>query len=108
MDISAIMGAYTEGKMTVDRANSELDDLGVGFHLDPEKHRLTEAEKEETVVGYYPHQARGWGLLDTGIGRLDKVEIVRGRLVDCDCGEMFALCYVAGKCYHVSGDRLVE
>lgn len=108
MSVSEIMGKYTAGELPLDRANAQLEDLGVGFRLDPERNRLTQAEKEETVVGYFPHQANGWGLLDTGTGSLDKVEIVRGRLADCDCGDMAALCFVAGKLYHVQGSQLVD
>ena len=31
-------------------------------------------------MGYYPEQASGWGLLDTGTGSMEKVHIVNGKL----------------------------
>ena len=50
----------------------------------------------------------GWGLLDTGTGTLDKVEVRDGHLVGCDCGEMYALCMIAGKVFPVKGAALTE
>ena len=108
MTISDIMRKYTTGELSLEKTNEALEDAGATFHVDLERNVLTEAEIEETLVGKYPHQARGWGLLDTGTGSLDKVEIVKGILPDVDCGEMYALCFVAGRMYHVKGSRLVE
>ena len=52
--------------------------------------------------------ANGFGLLDTGTGTLDKVEVRDGHLVGCDCGEMYALCMIAGKVFPVKGAALTE
>lgn len=46
------------------------------------------------------------GLLDTGTGSYDVVEVKDGVLQNCDCGEMKAYCYYHGKCYEVYGDKL--
>ena len=69
---------------------------------------LTETDKRATTVGYYPDQANGFGLLDTGTGSLDKVRVKDGRLVNCDCGEMYALLLIAGRRYEVRGTVLVD
>lgn len=107
-NISEIIGEYTAGKITLEKANQMLADRGVGLLLDPERNTLTEAEKRQTVVGYYPDQASGFGLLDTGTGTLDKVCVEGGVLTDCDCGKSRALVYVANRMYHVQGRVLTE
>ena len=63
----------------------------------------TAAAKADTAA-----TANGYGLLDTGTGSLDKVLVKDGHLVDCDCGEMYALCMIAGKTFRVQGTALVE
>lgn len=106
--ITEIIGKYTAGEKTLEETNAALKEAGAGLHLDPEKNTLTEADKRATTIGYYPDQANGWGLLDTGTGSLDKVRVQDGRLVNCDCGGMYALLLIAGRCYEVQGGALVE
>lgn len=99
-----ILQKYTAGEMTLEQANAELS----GIKLNPGKNILTEEEKRATTVGYYPDQANGWGLLDSGTGSLDKVQVKDGKLVNAAMGEAFALCIIAGKSYEVKDDTLVE
>ena len=99
-----IIKKYTSGELTLEEANKKLK----GIKLDPEKNVITEEEKMKTVVGYYPEQANGWGMLDSGTGTFDKVFVRDGKLVGCDMGEAFALCFIGGKTYEVKGDTLVE
>lgn len=99
-----IIRKYTAGELTLAEANLKLR----GIRLNPDKNILTEEEKRATTVGYYPEQANGWGLLDTGTGSLDKVQVKDGQLVNCDCGNMYALFSIAGKTYHVKGRFLTE
>ena len=106
--ISDIIGKYTTGEKTLEETNAALKEAGAGLHLDPEKNVLNEADKRATTIGYYPDQANGWGLLDTGTGSLDKVQVKNGRLVNCDCGEMYALLFIAGRRYEVKGTVLVD
>ena len=103
-----IIGKYTAGEATLEHTNKALADIGAGFHLEPGKNILTEEEKRATTVGYYPEQANGYGLLDTGTGSLDKVQVKNGQLVGCDCGNMYALFSIAGKTYRVKGSALTE
>ena len=108
MNITEIIGKYTSGKYTLEEANEELKKCGSALRIDPEKNTITEEEKRATVIGYYPDQACGFGLLDTGTGTMDKVEVCNGQLIGCDCGEMYALYIIAGRTYHVQGRTLVE
>lgn len=98
-----IIRKYTAGELTLAEANLKLR----GIRLNPGKNFLTEEEKRATTVGYYPEQANGWGLLDTGTGSLDKVEVRNGKLVQGGMGEAFALCIIAGKSYEVKNDTLI-
>lgn len=108
MNITEIIGKYTSGEATLDETNAALKEAGSGLHLDPNKNKLTEEEIRATTIGTYPDQANGYGLLDTGTGSLDKVEVKNGELTSCDCGSMYALCVIAGRTYKVEGTKLVD
>nr|DAM00570.1 MAG TPA: hypothetical protein [Caudoviricetes sp.] len=106
--ITEIILKYTTGEANLEETNAALKKEDADLRLDPAKNTLTEEEKQATTVGYYPSQANGWGLLDTGTGSLDKVQAKAGHLVGCDCGEMYALYFIAGKTYRVRGTALTE
>ena len=95
-----ILSGYTKGVQTLVETNAALAAAGAGFHLDITKHNLTPDE----IVN------KSAGLLDTGTGSLDKVKVdlEKMELVNCDCGNMFALCLVAGETYKVDGKKLVK
>lgn len=103
-----IISKYTAGEATLEMTNKALADVGAAFSLNPNKNILTEAEKRATSVGYYPDQANGYGLLDTGTGSLDKAQVKNGELITCDCGDQYALFSIAGKTYRVRGRTLEE
>lgn len=106
--LKEILSKFSAGELTLESANNALANAGAGFHLDPRKNLLSEEEKHATTVGYYPEQANGYGFLDTGTGSLDKVQIQNGRLMNCDCGDLYALVAIAGKTYRVKGQFLTE
>ena len=108
MDITAILRKYTSGEATLEETNAALKEAGSNMYLDPNKNKLTEEEIRATTIGTYPDQANGYGMLDTGTGSLDKVEVKNGQLVNCDCGSMYALCIIADRIYKVEGTKLVE
>ena len=107
-DLKEIISKYTLGDATMEATNAELEKAGANFYLNPQTNILSEEEKRATTVGYYPEQANGYGLLNTGTGTLDKVEIRNGKLVHCDCGSLYALVSIAGRTYHVKGNALVK
>lgn len=66
-------------------------------------------------MGYYPNQANGWGLPDTGTGTLDKVRVTSGRLdhavnevLEDNTTNIPAYVTICGKVYEVLGDELAE
>ena len=107
-NINETMSKYTAGEITLEQANEELKKAEAGIRLNPKKNVLTEEEKRATTIGYYPEQANGFGLLDTGTGTLDKVRCENGQLVGCDCGDSYALYIIAGRTYQVKGTELVD
>lgn len=98
MNAYEIIKKYTMGEQSLTATNAALAEIGAGFHLDINKHLLTEDEIKNGTAG----------LLDTGTGTMDKVHIANGELVNCDCGDMYALVIVSGKTYEVKGKKLIE
>ena len=109
MNATEILRRYTSGEFTADQVNAELDNIGVDqYHLNAEKNHISEEEQTETSLGLFPPATvNGFGLLDTGTGTLDKVEVRAGQLANMDCGEMYALLYIGGEMFKIEGKKLV-
>ena len=114
-NINEIMSKYTAGESTVEETNAALNEAGCIFHFDPDRHELTEEEKRATTVGFYPEQANGFGLLDTGTGTMEKVAVTDGTLAyavnevrEDGSTNMLAFVYICGKRYEVKGRTMVE
>ena len=108
MTTNEILNKYTTGEMTLPEANEALKEAGSDLYLDPDRNKLTEEEMRGTTVGYYPDQANGYGLMDHGVGCMEKVHVVNGKTVDVNMGAETAYVYIAGKKYELKGDTLVE
>lgn len=114
-NINEILQNYTTGEADLEKTNAALREAGAGYHLEPGQNEITEEDRMATVVGYYPSQASGWGLLDTGTGSMEKVKVTGGRLehpvnqVQPDGStNMAAYVIICGKTYEVFGDTLEE
>ncbi len=108
MTTNEILNKYTTGEMTLPEANEALKEAGSDLYLDPDRNKLTEEEMRGTTVGYYPDQANGYGLMDHGVGCMEKVHVVNGKTVDVNMGAETAYVYIAGHKYELKGDTLVE
>ena len=53
-DINEILRGYTAGEADLERTNAALREAGAGFHLEPGRNELTEEDRRQTTVGYYP------------------------------------------------------
>ncbi len=106
--IEEIILDYTKGEKDLPETNEALKEAGSNIYLNPDRNKLTEEEKRATTVGYYPDQANGYGLMDHGVGCMEKVHVVNGRTVDVDMGQEAAYVYMAGKRYRLRGDVLTE
>ena len=107
-NIEEILLDYTKGEKTLEETNQALKELGSGLTLDPERNVIAQNEVSETHVGDTPEEANGYGLLDHGVGCLEKVRVVDGRTVDVDMGEECAYVYIGGLKYRLRGDVLTE
>lgn len=110
--MDAILAAYTSGAADLQETNEALRAAGTGLRLDPDRCRLSAGE---TAAPGADGLLEGWGLLDTGTGSLEKVEIRSGRLsqpvneVLPDGGvNMPAFVLAGGRRYAVLGDALAE
>ena len=99
---------YTQGEKTLEETNEALKALGSGLYLNPARNLFSAQELLETRAGKTPDEANGWGILDHGVGCLEKVHVVKGRTVDVDMGQETAFVYLAGKRYRLRGDVLTE
>ena len=105
--VNEIIAKYTDGKETLEETNGALKEVNAGFHLDPLRNTFTGEELLKTKADT-AETANGFGLLDSGTGTLDKVEVRNGELVNCDMGESYALVIIAGHTYQVKGNVLVQ
>ncbi len=115
MNINEIMEKYTAGEADLEKTNAALARARAGFRLEPGRNELTEEDRRQTVVGYYPEQAGGYGLLFTGTGTPDKVHVENGQLdfavnqVQADgTTNGYAEVVICGRVYEVKGDALAE
>ena len=94
-----IIRAYSNGEKTLEETNAALKEKGAGFYLDPSKHELTDEEIQNGTAG----------LMDSGTGTMDKVQIdpETMELVNADMGDAFALCIYGGNTYEVKGKKLI-
>lgn len=94
--VTDIINAYAQGGITLEECNDKLRELGHPVRVDPDRTRLTPEMVEQ-----------GWGLLDTGTGTLDPVQVKDGELVDSDMGEMPAYVCLKGVWYEVKGRKVI-
>ncbi len=107
-NLEEILHHYTRGDKPLDETNQELKELDCGLQLDPARNLISAQELAETRVGETPDEANGWGLMDHGVGCLEKVRVADGRTVDVDMGQETAYVYIGGRCYRLRGDVLTE
>ena len=106
--IEEIILDYTKGEKDLPETNEALKEAGSDLYLNPDRNKLTEEEMRATTIGYYPDQANGYGLMDHGVGCLEKVRVVNGKTVDVNMGAETAYVYIAGKKYRLRGNALTE
>lgn len=114
-NINEILQNYTAGEADLEKTNAALAKAKAGFRLEPGRNQLTEEDRRQTVVGYYPQQASGYGLLGTGTGTMDKVKVTNGRLeypvnqvLPNGRSSSYACVIICGRVYEVLGDTLAE
>ena len=99
---------YSHGKIGLDETNKKLNEMGSNITLNPMRNMFTAEELMNTTVGETPDEANGYGLMDHGVGCVEKVHVVNGRTPDVNMGEEVAFVYIGGKKYRLRGDVLVD
>ena len=107
-DLEKTLLDYTKGEKTLEETNEALKEMGSNLTLNPSRNLFSAQELMETHVGETPDEANGWGIMDHGVGCLEKVHVVDGRTVDVNMGDEIAFVYMAGKRYRLRGDVLIE
>lgn len=110
MTVNEILKKYTTGEMTLDEVNSALKGVEENkLTLNPDRNIITQEELMETTAGENPPiTVNGYGLMDHGVGCLEKVHVVNGKTTDVNMGEEIAFVHIAGRVYELKGDTLVE
>lgn len=109
MTVNEILEKYTKGEMTPDEANAALKEVEDNdLFLDPNRNIITQEEFMATTAGDTPETVNGYGLMDHGVGCLEKVHVVDGKTPDVNMGEEIAFVHIAGRVYELKGDTLVE
>lgn len=106
--MNEIINDYTAGKKTLKETNEALKKGGYGLVLDPNRNVISQEEFLATTAGDTPDTVNGWGLMDHGVGCMEKVHVVDGRTVDVDMGQETAFVFIAGRRYRLWGDVLRE
>ena len=105
-DLEKTLLDYTKGEKTLEETNEALKEMGSNLTLNPARNLFSAQELMETHVGETPDEANGWGIMDHGVGCLEKVHVVDGRTVDVNMGDEIAFVYMAGKRYRLRGDEI--
>ena len=109
MTVNEILEKYTKGEMTPDEANAALKEVEDNdLFLDPNRNIITQEEFMATTAGDTPDTVNGYGLMDHGVGCLEKVHVVDGKTPDVNMGEEIAFVHIAGRVYELKGDTLVD
>lgn len=110
MTVDEILKKYTTGEMTLDEVNSALKEMEENkLTLNPDRNIITQEEFMETTAGENPPiTVNGYGLMEHGVGCLEKVHVMNGKTPDVNMGNETAFVYIAGNKYELNGDTLME
>ena len=106
--VEEVLLAFTSGEESLEETNRALQEMGSSLFLNPSRNLFSAQELMETHVGPTPEEANGYGLLDHGVGCLEKVRVVNGRTVAVDMGRETAFVYLGGRKYRLRGSVLEE
>lgn len=92
--------------LTINEKNAELEKIGSNVRLAEGKNVITAEEEKKTVVDTARGVYKGFGLLDHGIGGMDKVEVINGKL-KYNIGNIQAYLYMGDHEFEiVDGEKL--
>ena len=108
-EINTILSKYTAGETSLEETNAALKEADSNVRLDPTRNLFSPQELMSTSLGdNAPETVTGWGLMDHGVGSLEKVRLEHGKTVDVDMGSEYALVYVCGQKFRLQGTVLTK
>lgn len=106
-DLEKTLLDYTKGEKTLEETNKALKDMGSNIYLNPARNLFSAEELMDTTLGEDPPATvNGYGIMDHGVGSMEKVHVVDGKTPDVNMGEETAFVYIGGECYRLRGDTL--
>lgn len=109
MNTKEIMEKYCAGEISMEEANKLFEEIGAPVHLVEGKNTITPEEAAATVVSDNPAEVSGWGLMNHGIGGMEKMHVDHGKF-DYDTGFYLGPTrypfYIGGKRFLVDGDHI--
>ena len=107
--VTETLRKYFAEEITIDEANKLLEENGSFVRLSLTANVITEAEKAETVVDVEKGIYTGWAMVNHGVGKPDKMEVVDGKLkYPMGVTGVTYVAYMNGHKFHISdGETLV-
>lgn len=106
-DLEVALLKYTKGEATLEETNKALKDMGSNLTLNPMRNMFSADELMNTKLGDEPPATvNGYGIMDHGVGSMEKVRVVDGKTPDVDMGAEIAFVYIAGAKFQLVGNVL--
>ena len=107
--MNEIVKAYSEGLIDQNEANKQLEAIGSPICIDESKCVISEEEKKETVTDGTPEGTTGWGFVNHGVGKPEKMYVKNGKF-EYDTGfdlKTNVIMTISGIKFRVDRDKLV-
>ena len=106
-DLEVTLLKYTKGEATLEETNKKLKEMGSNLTLNPMRNMFSAEELMGTSLGDNPPETvNGYGIMDHGVGSMEKVHVVDGKTPDVDMGAEVAFVYIAGAKFELVGNVL--
>lgn len=109
-NMNEIIKAYSDGKLSQEDANKQLEAIGSTVRIDEMKNVITEEEKKVTSTDGTPGGTTGWGFMNHGIGTPEKMYVKNGKF-EYDTGfdlDMNVTMTINGVKFRVNRDKLAD
>lgn len=111
MNNTEILSKYTDGTITLEKANELLTANKAGYIIDPDRNNITEEEVAAAVASVENatdlSEISGYGLMDTGTGSKDKISVLNGKVTNAT-GEQMAIVFIGGHVFRTAYDVITE
>ena len=105
-----IIKKYSDGKLSLEEANAEMERNHINLILDPGKNVITDEERAANIVSDDPTKVTGYGFMYHGVGGPEKMHVVNGKFAyDTGFPKSWG-CFFAinDKIFAIDNDKIVE